>query len=78
MVLIQGQGICWTSVAAEPKKVLKGFPFNILLRPFKSGRAQGSQIKEGPQTMVQIQGPGICWTTPFAEMILDWIRKVFK
>ena len=65
-------------MAAEPRKVLKGFPFKILLKPFNSGRAQGSQIKEGPQTMVLIQGPGICWTTPFAEMILDWIRKVLE
>ena len=32
----------------------------------------------GSQTMVIIQGPGICWTTPFAEMILDWIRKVLE
>ena len=78
MVLIQGQGICWTSVAAEPRKVLKGFPFKILLTSFTSGRASGSQIKEGPQTMVLIQGPGICWTTPFAEMILDWIRNVLE
>ena len=28
--------------------------------------------------MVLIQGPGICWTTPFADMILDWIRKVLE
>ena len=25
-----------------------------------------------------IQGPGICWTTSFAEMILDWIRKILE
>ena len=78
MVLIQDQGICWTSVAAEPRKVLKGFPFKIVSKPLNSGRAPGSQIKEGPQTMVPIQGPWICWTTPFAEMILDWIRKVLE
>ena len=65
-------------MAADLRKVLKGFPFKILLLPVHSARAQGSQIKEGPQTMVLIRGPGICWTTPFAEMILDWIRKVLK
>ena len=65
-------------MAADLRKVLKGFPFNILLKPVNSVRAQGSQIKEGPQTMVLIQGPGICWTTRFAEMILDWIRKVLE
>ena len=52
--------------------------FKILLRPFTSERAPGSQIKKGPQTMVLIQGLGICWTTLFAEMILDWIRKVLE
>ena len=65
-------------MAAELRKVLKGFPFKILLKPFNSVRGQKSQIKEGPQTMVLIQGPGICWTTSFAEMILDWIRKVLE
>ena len=65
-------------MAADLRKVLKGFPFKILLKPVNSARAQRSQTKEGPQTMVLIQGPGICWTTPFAEMILDWIRKVFE
>ena len=65
-------------MAADLRKVLKGFPFKILLKPVNSVRAQGSQIKEGPQTMVLSQGPGICWTTPFAEMILDWIRKVLE
>ena len=37
-----------------------------------------SQIKEGLQTMEIIQSPRVCWTTPFAEMILDWIRKVLE
>ena len=64
-------------MATDLRKVLKGFPFKILLK-VNSVRAQGFQIKEGPQTMVLIQGPGICWTTPFAEMILDWIRKVLE
>ena len=65
-------------MAADLRKVLKGFPFNVLLKPVNYAQAQGSQIKEGPQTMVLILGPGICWTTPFAEMILDWIRKVLE
>ena len=65
-------------MAANLRKVLKGFPFNILLKPVNSVRAQGSQIEEGPQTMVLIQGPRICWTTPFADMILDWIRTVLE
>ena len=65
-------------MATDLRKVLIGFPFKILLKPVNSVRAQGFQIKEGPQAMVLIQGPGICWTTPFAEMILDWIRKVLE
>ena len=65
-------------MAAEPRKVLTGFPFKILLQPFNSLRAPGPQIKEGPKTMVLNEGPGIRWTTPFAEMILDWIRKVLE
>ena len=65
-------------MAADLRKVLKGFPFKILLKPVNSVRSQGSQIEKGPQTMVLIQGPEICWTTPFAEMMLDWIRKVLE
>ena len=65
-------------MAAEPRKVLKGFPFKILSKPFNSLWAPGPQIKEGPKTMVLIEGPGIRWTNPFAEMILDWIRKALK
>ena len=32
-------------MAADLRKVLKGFPFKILLKPVNSVRAQGFQIK---------------------------------
>ena len=66
------------AAAAERGKVLKGFPLKILSKPLKPARDQGYQINEGLQTMVIFQGPGVCWTTPFADMILDWVRKVLE
>ena len=59
-------------------KVFKRVPLKIVLKALKPARAQGSQIKEGVQTMVITQSPGVCWTTLFAEMISDWIGKVVE
>ena len=36
------------------------------------------QIKEDLKALGIKEDPEACWTTPFAEMILDWIRKVFR